>query len=153
MLIIYLGRPQGGYTEIFMWIPFYWKCVKKGGSKREILGGGWWFMAWNLEVRVILDVMDDLVFQRKIPWNFCIIFMRCGPGMGVQEGRYLGGHWGFLIQDLVDMKGSSLISWMFFTLRKIPWNLCVDLYFKYVRNGRLRMWVLFEDVEFLNLET
>ena len=37
-----------------------WKCVRKGRSRRGVLGGHWGFLTREMEDRVILDNMDDL---------------------------------------------------------------------------------------------
>ena len=68
-----------------------WKCVKKGGSRRGILGGRWGFLTGDVEDRVILDVMNDVFLpQGRYPENFVLISQLevC------QEGRVKkGGTW------------------------------------------------------------
>ena len=52
--------PHRRYPESFVFIYLLEVC-QEGGSFMEVLGGHWGFLNRDLEDRVILDVMDDLV--------------------------------------------------------------------------------------------
>ena len=69
--------PQGRYPENFNSSQFkclqkfcHWKCVKKGGTWRTLMG----FLTGDLEDRVILDTMDDLGATRgSYPEGFVLL--------------------------------------------------------------------------------
>ena len=50
--------PKESTLKILCW-NLYWKCVRKGGSRRGALGGHLWFMTGGMEDIDISDVMND----------------------------------------------------------------------------------------------
>ena len=49
-------------------------CVKKGGSRRGILGGRWGFLTGDMEDMVVPDVMSDVFLPHgRYPENFVLI--------------------------------------------------------------------------------
>ena len=50
------------------------KCVRKGGSRRGVLGGRWGFLIGDMVDRVILDVMNDVCLPHwRYPESFVLI--------------------------------------------------------------------------------
>ena len=81
-----------------------WMSVRKGGSRREVLGGCLGFLTRDMEDRVIPDVIYDVFLpQGRYPENFVLISQLevCQEG-GVKKGgtwrilrvpdQRLGGH-------------------------------------------------------------
>ena len=142
-----LGRPQGSYSEIFVWISLLEVCqewgVKNGGTWRTLrapdsrLGGQGhpWCHRWSF------------LTLRKILWKFRVdIFIKSMSGIGGQEGGYLED---FECSWLDTWRtGSSLMSWMIlFYAKGISWKFCVDIFIRSVsrRGGQQR--VNLEDAE------
>ena len=66
-----------------------WKCVRKGGSRRGVLGGCWGFLTRDMEDRVIPDVMNDVFSpQGRYPEKFVLISLLevCQERGGVKKG-------------------------------------------------------------------
>ena len=87
--------PQGRYPENFVLISQLEVC-QEGGSRRGVLGGRWGFLTFDMEDRVIPDIMNDVFLpQERYPENFVPIslFEVCQAGGGVKKGctwRMLG---------------------------------------------------------------
>ena len=65
--------PKEGTLKISCWY-LNGKCVRKGGSRRGVLGGRWGFLTGDMDDRVIPDVMnDDLLPQGRYSENFVLI--------------------------------------------------------------------------------
>ena len=63
----------------------------RGGSRRGVLGGRWGILTGDMEDRVILDVMNDVVLpQGKYPENFVLISQL---EVCQEEGVKKGGNW------------------------------------------------------------
>ena len=117
----------------------------------RLLGGQWWFLNGDLEDRVILDYMHELVWPKgRYPESFVLIslFEVCQE-WGVKNGvtwrtlRVPG-------RRLVGQQHSWCHGWSCLTPMKIPWKFCVDIFIKSVsRMGVLgeRWGFLTEDLE------
>ena len=83
--------PKEDTLKVSCWY-LYYKCVKNGGSFLGVLGGHWGFLTRNLEDRVILYVMNELVWpKRRYPESFMLMSLLevCQEGgsfMGVLGG-------------------------------------------------------------------
>ena len=148
-----LVEPKEDTLKFSCWY-LYWKCVKKGGSRRGILGGRWGFLTIHLEDRVILDIMDDHGRpQGRYPEIFILI-----PLLEVcQEGgvKKVGTWRTFRVPDL-RLRGQAhpwCHRWSCLTLRKIPWKFCVDIFIRSVSRMEGQKGGYLEDVEGSCLET
>ena len=97
-----LFDPKENALKILCWY-LYWKCVKNGGSKRGVFGGYWGLLTGDMEDRVIIDIIDDLVWpQQKYPENFMSIsFLEVHQERGSRRG-VLVGRWRLLTGDMED---------------------------------------------------
>ena len=130
--------PKEDTLKISCWY-LNWKCVRKGGSRRGVLGGRWGFLTGDLEEMVIPDIMNHVFLpQARYPENFVLI-----SRLDVcQEGGYLEdveGSWPETWRT-----ESFLTSWMMFFYPKEDTLkiLCWYLNYKCVRKGRSRRGVL-----------
>ena len=84
-----LVDPKEDTLKFSCWY-LYWKCVKKGGSRRGVLGGHWGFLTGDLEDSHPWCHKWYCLTLRKIPWKFRVdIFIKSVSRMGGQEGGYL----------------------------------------------------------------
>ena len=56
MMLFY---PKEHGLKILSWY-LNWKCVRKGGSRRGVLGWHWGFLTGDMDDRVIPDIMNDV---------------------------------------------------------------------------------------------
>ena len=125
MMFLY---PKEDTLKILCWY-LNWKCVRKVGSRRGVLGGRLGFLTRDMEDRVIPDVMNNVFLpQGRYPENFVLISQLevCQEGGVVKKGDT----WRMLrVPDHRhgEQGYSSRHEWCFFTPRKIPWKFCVDI--------------------------
>ena len=89
-IMIVVFYPKEDTLKILCWY-LNWKCVRKGGSRRGVLGGRWGFLTGDMEDRVIPDVMNDVFLpQGRYPENLVLISQLevCQEG-----GDKKGGAW------------------------------------------------------------
>ena len=98
-----------------------------------VLGGRWEFLTGDLKDRVILDVMDDLVWpQGRYPESFMLISL---SKVCQEWGVKIGGTWRTLRVPYRRLGGQGLLwchEWSCLTLRKEPWKFRVDIFIRSV---------------------
>ena len=111
-------------------------------------GGCWGFMTEDLEDRVILDVMDDLVWPKG---RYPEIFMLISLLEVCQElGLLTGGTWMTLLVPDRRLGGQChpwCHGWPCLIQRKITWKFCVDIFIRSVSRIGGPLWGYLEDVE------
>ena len=93
------------------------KCVRKGGSRRGVLGGRWGFLTGDMEDMVIPDVINDVFYPKK---HTLKILCWCLNWKWVKKGVQEGGTWRALrVPDrrLGGLGNSWRHEWCFFTPR------------------------------------
>ena len=113
-----------------------------------VLGGQWWFLRGDLKVKVIHDVMDDLVWPHgKYSESFVLISLLevC------QEWGFLhGGTWRRLRVPDRRLGGQChpwRHGWPCLTPRKIPWKFCVGTFIRSVSRMGGPAWRYLEDTD------
>ena len=124
-----------------------WKCVKKGGSRRGVLGGHWGFLTGDMEDMFILDVIYDVFYPKEdtlkvSSWYLYGKYVR----KGVSRRGVLGGHWVFLIGHMEDGVILDIMDDVFFTLVKIRWKFRADIFMGGVSERRGQEAGYLEDV-------
>ena len=139
--------PKEDTLKILCWY-LYWKCVRKGGSRRGVLGGHWMFLIRDMDDRVIPEVMNDVFLPpRKIPWKFRVyISIRRGSRRGV-----LGGHWGLLTGDMDERVIPDIMNDVYLALGRYPENFVLISQLEVCRKVRWRWvgggWVVFTEIK------
>ena len=79
------------------------KCVRKGVSRRGVIGGQWGLLTRQMDDRVTPDFKKDIFLPY---WRYPEIFVLICQREVCQEGEVrkgvLGGHWWFLTRDMDD---------------------------------------------------
>ena len=121
-------------------------CIRD--SFMGVLGGCWGFPTRDLENRVILDVMDDLVRpQVRYPESFMLISLL---EVCQEWGVLHGGTWRTLRVPDRRIEGQDnpwCHGWSCWTLRKIPWKFHVDKFIRSVSRMGGQEWGYLEEVE------
>ena len=113
-----------------------------------VLGGCWWFQRGDLKVKIIHDIMDDLVRpQGRYPESFLLIsLLEVCQEWGVKKG----GTWRTLRVPDRRLGGQGhpwCHRWSCWTLRKIPWKFHVDIFIRSVSWRGGPSWRYLEDLE------
>ena len=135
MILFY---PQEDTLKVSCWY-LYYKCVRNGGSR-----GHWGFLTGGLENMEILDVVDDLTLpQRRYPESLVLMsLLEVYQEFGVKKGST----WRMLRvpdQRIAGHGHSCCHGWSYFTLRKILWKFCFDIFIRSVSQmGGQKGWYL-----------
>ena len=128
----YFIDPKGHILKVSCWY-LNWKCVRKGGSRRGVLGGRWGFLTGDMEDRVIPDVMNDVYLPLgRYPENFVLISLL---EWGDQEW---GGTWRTLRvpEQRLGIQDHPWCHWWSYSgPRKMSWKFQVDIFIRSV-SGR-----------------
>ena len=125
MMIYY---PEEHTLKISCWY-LNWKCVRKGVSRRGVLGGCWGFLTRDMADRVIPDVMKDVLLPKvRYPENFMLIsqWKVCQEG-GVKKR----GTWRTVrVPDRSHgwQDSSWFYEWCSVTLRNISWKFQINIF-------------------------
>ena len=115
-------EPNEDTLKISCWY-LYWKCVRKGESRRGVLGGRCGFLTGSMDIRVISDVMNDVLLPKgRYPENFVWISQLEVCQEGGSRWGVLRRCWGFRTGDMDDRVIPEVMNHVFLPRGRYPEN-------------------------------